>query len=80
MGLLRARTAVVFNTSNTPPEREMELFGDPLDRLWKTCILDFCGVKNVVRETFSVVIASTPKQRAEWLGRAEEIVAASFPR
>ena len=80
MGLLRARTAVVFNTSNTPPEREMELFGDPLDRLWKTCILDFCGVKNVVRETFSVVIASTPKQRAEWLGRVEEIVAASFPR
>ena len=78
VGLLRARTAVVFNTSNTPPEREMEEFGDPLDRLWKKCILEFCGLKNVVRETFSVVIASTPEQRAEWLRRVEQIVAANF--
>jgi len=80
VGLLQARTAVVFNTSNTPTEREMEAFGDPLDRLWKTCILGFCGVTNVVRETFSVVIASTPEERAGWLRRVEEIVAASFPR
>lgn len=77
-GLLRAETAIVFNTSNTPPEREMSEFGDPLDRLWKKCILEFCGVKNVVRETFSVVITSTPEQRAAWLGRVDEIVDASF--
>jgi hypothetical protein len=37
-------------------------------------------VKNVVRETFSVVIVSSPEQRAEWLRRVEEIVDASFPR
>ena len=79
-GLLQARTAVVFNTSNTPPEREMQEFGDPLDRLWKTCILGFCGVTNVVRETFSVVIVSTPEQRAGWLRQVEEIVDAGFPR
>jgi putative NADPH-quinone reductase len=79
VGLLGARTAVIFNTSNTPAEREMEVFGDPLDRLWKKCILEFCGVKNVVRETFSVVITSTPEQRAGWLRRAEQIVEASFP-
>jgi NAD(P)H dehydrogenase (quinone) len=79
-GLLQARTAVVFNTSNTPPEREMQEFGDPLDRLWKTCILGFCGVTNVVRETFSVVIVSTPEQRAGWLRQVEEIVTADFPR
>jgi putative NADPH-quinone reductase len=78
VGLLRAKTAIVFNTSNTPPEREMQEFGDPLDNLWKRCILEFCGVKNVVRETFSVVIASTPEQRAEWLERVEEIVKANF--
>jgi putative NADPH-quinone reductase len=78
VGLLRAKTAIVFNTSNTPPQREMQEFGDPLDRLWKKCILEFCGVRNVVRETFSVVIASTPEQRAEWLRRVEQIVAASF--
>jgi len=78
VGLLRAHAAVIFNTSNTPPERELEVFGDPLDNLWKKCIFDFCGVKNVVRETFSVVITSTPQQRAAWLRRVEQIVAASF--
>jgi putative NADPH-quinone reductase len=78
VGLLRAQTAVIFNTSNTPPERELAVFGDPLDNLWKKCILDFCGVKNVVRETFSVVITSTPEQSAAWLQRVEQIVAASF--
>ena len=78
VGLLQVKTAIVFNTSNTPPEREMEEFGDPLDNLWRKCVLEFCGVKNVVRETFSVVIASTPEQRAEWLKRVEQIVAASF--
>jgi putative NADPH-quinone reductase len=78
IGLLRARTAIIFNTSNTPPEREMEVFGDPLDNLWNRCILEFCGVKKIVRETFSVVITSTAEQRAEWLKRVEEIVAESF--
>jgi len=80
VGLLRAKTAIIFNTSNTPAEREMEEFGDPLDNLWKKCVLEFCGVKNVLRETFSVVIVSTPEQRAEWLRRVEQIVAASFPK
>jgi putative NADPH-quinone reductase len=78
IGLLRAQTAIVFNTSNTPPEREMSVFGDPLDQLWKKCILEFCGVQNIVRETFSIVITSTPEQRAAWLRRVEETVKASF--
>jgi putative NADPH-quinone reductase len=78
VGLLRAQTAMVFNTSNTPPEREMDEFGDPLDRLWKKCILEFCGVKHVARQTFSVVITSTPEQRETWLRQVEEAVAASF--
>jgi NAD(P)H dehydrogenase (quinone) len=79
VGLLRAHTAIVFNTSNTPLEREMREFGDPLDRLWKKCILEFCGVKKVVRETFGVVVTSTPAERAEWLERVEAIVAAHLP-
>jgi putative NADPH-quinone reductase len=79
-GLLQAQAAVVFNTSNTPPEREQAIFGDPLDNLWKRCIFDFCGVRNVVRETFSVVITSTPEQRAQWLTQVEQIVTATFPQ
>jgi putative NADPH-quinone reductase len=80
IGLLRAQAAIIFNTSNTPPDREQAIFGDPLDNLWKRCIFDFCGVKNVVRETFSVVITSTPEQRAHWLTKVEQIVTATFPQ
>ncbi len=80
VGLLRAETAVIFNTSNTPAEREIETFGDPLDGLWKRCILEFCGVKKIVRETFSVVITSTPEERKAWLEQVEAIVTASFPK
>jgi putative NADPH-quinone reductase len=79
VGLLRAETAIVFNTSNTPKEREMEIFGDPLDRLWRRCILEFCGVKRVIRENFGVVITSTPEERAAWLDQVAAIVAESFP-
>ena len=33
-------------------------------------MFDLCGVRNVHRRTFSVVITSTPEQRAEWLQEA----------
>jgi len=45
IGLLQAKAAVVFNTSNTPPQREQAAFGDPLETIWKNCIFDLCGVK-----------------------------------
>jgi putative NADPH-quinone reductase len=79
VGLLRAETAIVFNTSNTPTEREMEIFGDPLDKLWRKCILEFCGVRKVTRQTFGVVITSTPEERAVWLEQVEALVAENFP-
>ena len=79
VGLLKARAAIVFNTANTPENREREIFGDPLENLWKKCVFDLCGVRNVHRRTFSVVITSTPAQRAEWLLEAGETVARYFP-
>jgi putative NADPH-quinone reductase len=79
VGLLKAKTAIVFNTANTPDNREREIFGDPLEALWKKCIFDLCGVKNVQRRTFSVVITSTPAQRTQWLAEAREIVHSKFP-
>ena len=78
-GLLHAKAAVVFNTANTPDDREREVFGDPLETLWKKCIFDLCGVKNVHRRTFSVVIVSTPVQRAQWLAEVRDTVRAQFP-
>ena len=78
-GLLRARAALIFNTSNTRPERETEAFGDPLQALWKQCIFDLCGVKTFRRRMFSVVVTSTPGQRQAWLGEVHEIVGDYFP-
>lgn len=79
-GLLRAKTAIVFNTANTPDSREREWFGDPLETLWKRCVFDLCGVKRVERRTFSVVVTSTPEQRAQWLNEVREIVLANFSK
>ena len=74
-GLLRARHALVFNTSNTPPEREAEVFGDPLDILWKKCIFGLCGVRSVVRRMYAPMADSTSAQREAWLADARLLVA-----
>jgi NAD(P)H dehydrogenase (quinone) len=79
IGLLKAKVACVFNTSNTTPEREARVFGDPLETLWKNCIFDLCGIKTFYRETFSVVVTSTMEQRQEWLEKVQEIVHRYFP-
>jgi len=78
-GLLKAKSAVVFNTANTPVEREMEVFGDPLELIWKNCIFELCGVKNFLREVFTVVVTSSTEQRILWLNKVEQIIGRVFP-
>lgn len=78
-GLLGAETALVFNTTDTAPDREIKAFGDPLDALWKRCIFDLCGVKRFYRRTFGIVVTSTPEQRRSWLQEAREAIALHFP-
>lgn len=77
-GLLKARTAVVINTSNTPPEREADVFGDPLERFWKDCVFGLCGVEDVRRRNFSVVCVSSPEEREAWLDEARAMVLGAF--
>jgi putative NADPH-quinone reductase len=79
VGLLRAKCALVFNTSNTPLQREQEVFGDPLEALWKTCICAFCGIPAFHRRMFGVIVTSTEEQRREWLGEARELTRRMFP-
>jgi putative NADPH-quinone reductase len=79
VGLLKARTALVFNTSNTPAHREKSAFGDPLELIWERCVFGLCGVTDVRRVTFSVVVTSSHEQRNRWLGEARELVDACFP-
>jgi putative NADPH-quinone reductase len=78
-GLLVAGAVLVFNTSNTPMEREQEVFGDPLERIWKDCIGSFCGVQMFRRRMFSVIVTSTEQQRKEWLSEVREITRKTFP-
>jgi putative NADPH-quinone reductase len=80
VGLLKARTAMVFNTSNTPEEREIKVFGDPLENIWKDCIFDLCGVKIFYRKMFRIIVTSTHEQRSLWLKEVEETVDRYFPR
>lgn len=79
LGLLRGKTGIVFNTSNTPAEREHDFFGDPLDLIWKKCIFEFCGIERYSRKTFSVVVTSTERQRQQWLDETAGIVRHFFP-
>lgn len=78
-GLLKARTALVFNTSNTPVERETSAFGDPLELIWKRCVFGLCGVGDVRRVNFSVVVTSDRVQRENWLARVRELVDNCYP-
>ena len=79
IGLLKARAALVFNTSNTPEDREEQAFGDPLYRLWKDCIFDFCGVSVFDRIMFRVVADSNEAERKAWLQQVEDMVFRYFP-
>jgi putative NADPH-quinone reductase len=79
VGLLKADTVLVLNTSDTPAEREASLYGDPLEALWKNNMLVSCGVKNYHRRNFGVIITSTLEQRQKWLLEAGETVEKYFP-
>jgi len=80
IGLLKAKTALVFNTSNTDAERELRVFGDPLETLWKNCIFGLTGVQMFDRRAFSVIVTSTVDHRRQWLQEVRETVSTYFPK
>ena len=79
-GLLKARAALVFNTSNTESEREKDVFGDPLETIWKNCIFGLCGVTNFHRRMFNVIVTSTEDLRRDWLNDVEKNINTFFPK
>jgi len=79
-GLLKAKSVVVFNTSNTETEREENIFGDPLETIWKNCIFDLCGVKNFYRRMFNIIVVSSERQRKEWLQEVGQTIDKYFPK
>ncbi len=79
-GLLKARCAIVFNTSNTEALRERAVFGDPLESIWRHCVFGLCGVPEIHRRMFTVVVTSTAAERQGWLAEVEATVNRCFPK
>ena len=80
VGLLKASTGLVFTTANTPHEKELALFGDPLETHWIKVVFGLCGVRQTRRWDFSPVIVSTPDERQGWLDEVRAAVAQYFPK
>jgi putative NADPH-quinone reductase len=79
IGLLKARTALVFNTANVPQSVEQALVGDPLETLWSKVVFARCGVRDVRRRVFAVAAGAGPEQRAAWVEEARAAVREAFP-
>ncbi len=77
-GLLSLRSALVLNTSDTPRERETDILGDPLNLIWKNCVLPYCGVNDVMRRMFGPVAGSSADQRDRWLDEVETLSSKCF--
>ena len=60
--------------------REVEKLGDPLNRLWKDCIFDFCGISIFDRMMFRVVADSSHAGGEEWLNQTKDMVNHYFPQ
>ncbi len=67
LGLLKNKRALVFNTSNTTLERESQTFGDPLERIWRDCLFEYCGISTVRRIVYGVVATSLEDERLAWI-------------
>lgn len=76
IGLLRAKRALVLNTSDTTEDRERDVFGDPLRQIWAACVLPYIGVDDVRRKVFRTVTDSPEELRATWLREARDLAAA----
>lgn len=68
--LLRLLGVVVLNTGDTPPDREVAEFGDPLDAMWRRCVGAYLGQAPIHRLLAGPMGGSTDDQRAAWLAEA----------
>jgi NAD(P)H dehydrogenase (quinone) len=78
VGLLKAKSVLVLNTSNTARDRENRVFGDPLETIWKNCVFGLCGVNDFHRQVFRVIVTSTLQERQNWLNEARELTEKIF--
>lgn len=78
-GLLKTKVTLVFNTSDTPKDKEEKL-GNTLEHIWNTCTFSPCGIKNTNRKLFAVMSESNPGQMKKWLQEVEKLIDEYFPK
>ncbi|MCU1252108.1 MAG: FMN-dependent NADH-azoreductase [Edaphobacter sp.] len=49
-------------------------FGEPLDRIWRDCLLRYCGVQRTIRQVFRIIATSSVRHRDAWLREAPQII------
>jgi NAD(P)H dehydrogenase (quinone) len=79
VGLLKADKVLIINTSDTEEFRENEIFGDPLERIWKDCIFGLCGITNFHRVVFRTIVTSDFNKRQNWLLETSDLINKLFP-
>ena len=77
-GKLGGKVGLVFNTANTPKDREDYYFNDPLESIWGKCVFGFTGIEHYLRQVFRVMADSTIEQRKRWLQEAADTVYAAI--
>lgn len=75
--LLPLRRLVVLNTGDTPLEREVRVFGDPLAAIWERCVGTYLGGATTTRLLASPMGGSSVEQRQAWLAQARSLVSAT---
>lgn len=68
----------VVNTSDTTPEREAEVFGDPLASIWGRCVPPYLGGPRFTRRVLRPVTDSTSEQREKWLDEVGRMAIETF--
>ena len=79
VGLLAGRKALILNTCMTTEEKDRTHYHDPLDGLWKTSVLGFCGIDDVHRLNMRMVQAVSDGERNDMLKQVETVVDQLFP-
>lgn len=74
--LLQLRSVLVLNTGDTAPTRERDVFGDPLELIWRRCVGSYLGDVRVERVLAGPLGDSTPEQRDSWLQDVERAAVA----
>jgi putative NADPH-quinone reductase len=79
VGLLKARLALILNTCMTTEELDRDIYGDPLEHLWKNMVMGYCGVMEFHRRNFRMVQVIPQAEREAMLQMVRDTVNELLP-